>query len=162
LALRTVPIGAVVLVMVIGPSVAVGGTVAVSFVAETNVTALAATPLNFTVELLVKPTPVSVTTVPAGPLVGAMAVIDSVGVKFAALVALPAAVVTEILPATAALGTVAVICVADSTLYDAARPANFTLLAPLKFVPVIVTLLPVIAEVGVNELTVGATCGVTV
>jgi hypothetical protein len=66
LALRTVPIGAVVLVMVIGPSVAVGGTVAVSFVAETNVTALAATPLNFTVELLVKPTPVSVTTVPAG------------------------------------------------------------------------------------------------
>jgi hypothetical protein len=120
LALRTVPIGAVVLVTVIGPSVAVGGTVAVSFVAETNVTALAATPLNFTLELLVNPTPVSVTTVPRGPLVGAMAVIDSVGVKLAALVAVPAAVGTEIFPATAPSGTVALICVADTTVNDAA------------------------------------------
>lgn len=43
-----------------------------------------------------------------------MAVIDSVGVKFAALVAVPAPVVTEIFPATAPSGTVALICVARS------------------------------------------------
>ena len=88
--------------------------------------------------------------------------IDSVGVKFAALVPVPAAVVTETLPATAPPGTDALICVADTTLNDAPTPPNVTLLAPLKFVPVIVTAVPVIADVGVNELTVGATCGVTV
>jgi hypothetical protein len=119
-------------------------------------------PLNFTLELLVNPTPRIVTTVPAGPLAGVRLVIDSVGVKFAELVPVPAAVVTETLPATAPLGTDALICVADSTLNDALTPPNVTLLAPLKFVPVIVTLLPVMPVVGVNELTVGATCGVTV
>jgi hypothetical protein len=111
--------------------------------------------LNFTLAPLVKPTPVIVTTVPYGPLVGALAVIDSVGVKFAALVAVPPAVVTEIFPATAPLGTVALICVADCTLNNADRLPNLTELAPLKLVPVIVTELPVIPDAGENELTVG-------
>ena len=48
------------------------------------------------------------------------------------------------------------ICVADCTLNDAAgRFPNFTALAPLKLVPEIVTELPVIPDVGENELTVG-------
>jgi len=162
LALRTVPIGAVVLVTVTGPVVAVAGTLAVSFVAETNVTVLAATPLNFTVEPAVNPSPATVTSVPGGPVRGPMPVIDSVVVKFDALVPVPAAVVTEIFPAAAPSGTVALICVAETTLNDAVRVPNFTTVAPLKFVPVIVTALPVIPDIGVNELTAGATCGVTV
>lgn len=44
----------------------------------------------------------------------------------------------------------------------AVKVLNFTALAPLKYVPVIVTELPVIPESGENELTVGATYGVTV
>jgi hypothetical protein len=59
-----------VFVTLTGPLVAFDGTVAFSCVDDTNVTALAATPLNFTLELLVNPTPVIVTTVPAGPLTG--------------------------------------------------------------------------------------------
>jgi len=147
---------------VTSPLLAADGTVARSLVADTSVTALAATPLNFTLEALVKPTPEIVTTVPYGPLVGAMLVIDSVGVNEDALMPVPAAVVTAIFPADAPSGTVALICVADCTLYDATRFPNFTALAPLKYVPVIVTELPVIPDAGVNELTVGATCGVTV
>jgi hypothetical protein len=108
-ALRTVPVTPVVLVTVIGPEVAVDGTVAFSRVAETWVTALAATPLNFTPEVALNPTPLIVTTVPEGPLVGAKLVIDRVGVKFEALVPVPAAVVTEIFPTAAPLGTVALI-----------------------------------------------------
>lgn len=39
-------------------------------------------------------------------------------------------------------GTVAVIFVADTTVNVAEATPNFTLVAPVKFVPVIVTLLP--------------------
>ena len=52
------------MVTVTRPVVAVDATVARSLVADTNVTALAATPLNFTAEVLAKPTPVIVTMVP--------------------------------------------------------------------------------------------------
>jgi hypothetical protein len=132
LALLTVPAGAAVLVTLTAPLVAADGTVAFSCVAETKVTALAGVPLNFTVEVLVNPTPVIVTTVPDGPLAGEMPVIDSVGVKLVELVPVPAAVVTLIAPTVAPLGTVALICVADKTLNTAARLPNFTALAPLK------------------------------
>ena len=160
-ALETVPIGAVVLVTVMRPVVAVDGTVAFIFVADTNVTALAAIPWNFTVEPLVNPIPLIVTTVPEGPLLGLTAVIDSVGVKLAELVAVATAVVTEILPAVAPFGTVAVILIPDATVNTAAVFPNFTMLAPLRLVPLIVTVLPVMPDAGVNELIVGATCGVT-
>ncbi|MEY2515190.1 MAG: hypothetical protein QOJ89_2548 [bacterium] len=75
--LRTVPTGAVVLVTLTTPLVAVDGTVARSCVADTNVLAVAAMPLSCTLELLVNPTPLIVTTVPYGPLAGLTAVIDS-------------------------------------------------------------------------------------
>src|SRR5205807_6617112 len=124
--------------------------------------ALAGVPLNCTVAVGVNPMPLMSTTVPTGPPVGEYPVIDSVGVNVCVLVAVPAAVVTEITEAVAPLGTVVLICVADRRVKLAARLPNLTLLAPLRYVPVIVTRLPVIPDVGVNELIVGATNGVTV
>jgi hypothetical protein len=123
---------------------------------ETWVTLEAAAPLNFTVELLLKPTPLIVTTVPVGPLAGAKPVIDSVTVKFEALVPVPAGVVTEILPVTAPLGTVALIWMPDTnvTVAEAFVP-NLTVAPGTKPVPLIVTVPPVIPDVGVKELTVG-------
>jgi hypothetical protein len=53
--------------------------------------------------------------VPADPRPGVKPVIDNVGVKLAALVAVPTAVVTATFPLAAAFGTVALIWVADST-----------------------------------------------
>ena len=155
-ALCTVPVGAVAFVTVIGPVVAVEGTVAFSWVDEMWVTLDARVPLNFTLELLLNPVPVIITTVPAGPLVGLKPVIDSVTVKFEALVPVPAGVMTEILPVTAPVGTVALIWVPDTnvTVAEAVAP-NLTVAPGTKLVPLIVTVLPVIPEVGVNELTVG-------
>jgi hypothetical protein len=149
-------VGAVVFVTVIGPVVAVEGTVAFSSVDEMWVTLEATVPLNFTVELLLNPTPVIVTTVPVGPLVGLKPVIDSVTVKFEALVAVPAGVVTEILAVTAPFGTTALIWVPETNVTEAeATVPNLTVAPGAKFVPLIVTVLPVIPEVGVNEPTVG-------
>ncbi len=80
--------------------------------------------------------------------------------KFVALVAVPPGVVTVILPVVAAVGTVAVIVVAELTKNDvAARLLNFTEVVvkpvPLKFVPVIVTDVPTGPNAGVNEVIVG-------
>src|SRR4029453_2025156 len=92
-------------------------------------------------------------------------------VKFAALAIVPPGVVTLILPVVAPVGTVAVICVAESTWNVVAVVVlNFTelvvkvapLIVPLKFVPVIVTDVPTGPKVGVNELIVGAGTGFTV
>src|SRR5439155_14275775 len=64
--------------------------------------------------------------------------------KLVALVAVPKAVVTVIGPVVAPVGTVAVICVPELTVNDAAGlPLNLTLNGPgPKFVPVITTLVP--------------------
>ena len=60
-------------------------------------------------------------------------------VKLPALVAVPAAVVTLIVPVAPAAG-VAVICVAEFTINDKALvPPKFTAVAPVKLVPVITT-----------------------
>jgi hypothetical protein len=103
--LVTVPVGAWLFVPVVAPV----GTVACSSVEETNVVWEDAFPLNFTADLLLKPMPLIVTTVPIGPLVGVKLVIDSVGVKELVLVPDPCALVTEIVPVVAPLGTTAVI-----------------------------------------------------
>jgi hypothetical protein len=150
-------VGEAVFVNVIGPAVAVDDTVALNWVDETWTTLDAEAPLNFTSELLLKPTPVTVTTVPFGPLAGLNPVIDNVTVKFDALAPVPAAVVTETLPVTAPFGTVALISVPETnvTVVVALVP-NLTVAPGTKPVPVMVTELPVIPEIGVNELTVGA------
>src|SRR5438309_10722150 len=74
-----------------------------------------------------------------------------------ALVAVPADVVTRIGPVVAPLGTVAVITVSEVTVKLAAlTPLNVTAVAPVKAVPVIVTVFPTCPLVGVKLVIVGA------
>jgi hypothetical protein len=72
------------------------------------------------------------------------------------LVAVPAGVTTSMMPEVAVAGTVAVIFVAESTVWVAVTPLNLTAVAPQKFVPLIVTDVPVGPLVGVNDVIVGA------
>ena len=77
--------------------------------------------------------------------------------KLCELVAVPAGVVTEIGPFLAPVGTVAVICEPPTTEKLAETPPpNVTLAAPVKFVPVIVTAVPTLPDVGENDEIVGA------
>src|SRR5882757_4979027 len=69
-------------------------------------------------------------------------------VKDAPLVAVPPAAMTEIAPAVAAPGTVAVICEVVSPVKVAAVPLNFTPLTPMKSAPEMTTLVPEVPEVG--------------
>src|SRR6202007_2827523 len=98
-----------------------------------------------------------VTLVPAGPLAGVKLV--TVGglmtVKLPALVAVPPGVVTLIGPLVAPDGTVAVIVVAELTVKLALVPLNRTAVAPVKLVPLMVTLVPTGPLVGVKLEMVG-------
>ena len=77
-------------------------------------------------------------------------------VKLPAEVPVPPEVVTAIVPVVAPTGTVAVICVAELTVYViAAVPLNVTAVAPVKFVPIIVIDAPIQPDVGVKEVIVG-------
>jgi len=76
-------------------------------------------------------------------------------VKLEALVAVPPGVVTLIVPVVAPVGTVAVICVAELTVKLAFVPLNFTAVAPVNAVPVIVTLAPTSPLVGEKLVMVG-------
>ena len=76
--------------------------------------------------------------------------------------AVPPGVVTVTFPLAPA-PTTAVICVGEFTTKEAAFvPPNCTTEALLKFVPVIVTVAPAIADVGRKLVTVGAGGGVGV
>ena len=80
-----------------------------------------------------------------------------VTVKSVALVAVPPGVVTEILPVVAPVGTVAVTEVAVLVpMVVAVIPLNLTEVTPVRFVPVIVTLVPTFPLVGVKDVMVGA------
>lgn len=75
-----------------------------------------------------------------------------------ALVAVPFAVITVITPLLVPAGATAVIEVSLFTVKLAAfTPLNFTAVAPVKLVPVIVTLLPTKPVAGLNEAMVGTT-----
>src|SRR5213595_2179662 len=143
-------------VTLIGPLVAPAGTVAVIAVAEPTVK-LALVPLNSTAEAPVKLVPLMVTVVPTGPLPGVK--LEIVGglmtVKLAALLAVPSEVVTLIGPLVAPAGTVAVIAVAEPTVKLALVPLNSTALAPVKLVPLMVTLVPTGPLLGVKLEIVG-------
>jgi hypothetical protein len=65
------------------------------------------------------------------------------------------AVVTLIGPVVAPVGTVVTICVAVFVVIDAVVPLNFTEVAPVRFVPVMVTEVPTGPVVGVNDVMVG-------
>src|SRR5437764_398983 len=98
-----------------------------------------------------------VTLVPTGPLLGVK--LEIVGglmtVKLAALLAVPSEVVTLIGPLVAPAGTVAVIAVAEPTVKLALVPLNSTALAPVKLVPLMVTLVPTGPLLGVKLVIVG-------
>jgi hypothetical protein len=86
-----------------------------------------------------------------------------VTVKFVALVPMPLAFVTVIRPVVAPIGTTAVSLVDETTLkLLAAVPLNFTEVVPVKFVPLIVTVVPLGPLVGENDVIVGDPVGVTV
>ncbi len=76
--------------------------------------------------------------------------------KELAEVAVPPGVVTEIVPLVAPFGTVAEIWLASVTENAAVVPLNFTPVAPVKFAPVTVTLVPVCPLVGEKLVIVGA------
>jgi hypothetical protein len=140
------------------PEVAPVGTVAVMEVALPTVKA-AEVPLNFTAVAPVKFVPVRVTLAPTAPEVGLKPVrVGAVAVtmKVVVEVAVPPEVVTERVPEVAPVGTVAVMEVALPTVKAAEVPLNFTAVAPVKFVPVRVTLAPTAPEGGLKPVRVGA------
>lgn len=83
-------------------------------------------------------------------------------VKLLVEVAVPPAVVTVIVPVVAPVGTVAIICVAVELVTVACVPLNLTVLLAAvveKFVPVMVTAVPIAPLVGEKLVIVGAGCG---
>jgi hypothetical protein len=148
-----VPLG---LVTSIGPLVAPAGTVAVICTSLSTVK-LAVVPLKSTAVAPVKPLPVMVTEVPTGPLAGLKPLTagGSVTVKLPVLVAVPFGVVTPTGPLVAPAGTVAVIWLSLSTRKLAAVPLKSTVLAPVKPLPAIVTLVPTGPLAGLKPLTAG-------
>jgi hypothetical protein len=83
--------------------------------------------------------------------------------KVAVLVAVPPGVLTEIVTGPAFrpfAGTVAVICVGETTVKIAFLPSNITTVAPVKFVPSIVTTVPLGPLTGLKPVIVGG--GITV
>jgi hypothetical protein len=71
----------------------------------------------------------------------------------------PPGVIIEISPVLP-VPTTAVILVGDTMVKElAATPPNFTEVVPVKLVPVRVTVVPDVPEVGLNELIVGGDCG---
>src|SRR5437773_6835052 len=124
-----------------GPVVAAAGSVPWIAVAEVTVK-LALTPLKVTAVAPVKFVPLIVTLAPEEPLVGVKLVI--VGglstVNALALVVVPSELITPIGPVLAAAGTVAWIAVAEMTVKLALTPLKVTPVAPVKFVPLMVTL----------------------
>src|SRR5262249_12569208 len=144
------------------PVVAPEGTRAVRFVAELTVKLVEAVPLNVTDVAPVKLVPVIDTFVPTGPLVGVNDVTVGglpwlpVAVHFVDLWPVPVAVVTEIGPVVAPVGTVALTFVSELTVNVVAFvPLNATEVAPVKLEPVIDTFVPTGPLVGVNDETTG-------
>jgi hypothetical protein len=126
---------------VIGPLVAVAGTVARTELALTRVTEADAIPLKRTVGAPWKPVPAISTDTPAPPAVGVK--LDIFGrTRNSELVAVPPAVVTVIAPVVAAAGTVAWTVVAFGTVNAAATPLNLTDVTPTNVVPLNETAVP--------------------
>ena len=144
------------------------GVFAVIEVALTTTTLVAATPFTFTVAPVIKLVPVIVNAVPAtsGPEAGLTLVIvgAAANVNALALVTVPPRVVTATFATTfvdpvVPVGVLAVIEVGlTTTTLVAATPFTFTLVAPVKLVPVIVKAVPpaIGPEAGLTVVIVGA------
>ena len=150
---------------VILPVVAPVGTVAVTRPSFTKAND-AEVPLNRTPLTAVKWFPLIVTVEPIGPFDGEKLLIVGallpVTVKSDALVAVPVAVVSVILPVVAPVGTVAVTLPSFTKANAAEVPLNRTPLTPVKWFPLIVTVAPIAPLDGENLLIVGALLELTV
>lgn len=149
-------------VTVIGPVVAPLGTVATIWLSEVIGKKLAATPLKATPLAHKKCAPMRDTVDPRGPVVGLNELTTGAGngvtVKLDVDVVLPALFVMVIGPLCAVHGTTAVTCVSETMSHAAAAvPLNDTAVAPVKLVPVIVTVVPAGPLLGEKELIVGGT-----
>jgi len=133
--LVAVPAGAVTLIL---PVVAPAGTVAVILIVVSTLKS-AVVPLNLIEVVPVKLAPLIVTLEPITPEVGLKLEILGATTKSVGLVAVPPGVVTVIFPVVALAGTVVEIWIAELTVNEAAVPLNLTEVAPVKFVPLIVT-----------------------
>ena len=77
-------------------------------------------------------------------------------VKAVELTAVPPGVVTDNVPVVAPVGTAAVIVVELTTVYVvAAIPLNWTAVAPIRLVPVMVTTVVIGPEEGLKNVIVG-------
>ena len=143
-------------VTLMGPVVAPVGTTASIAVAELTVNA-ALTLLNRTAVAPLKLVPLIVTVLPMSPLAGVKLVIDGgLIVNTLPLVAVPPDVATVIDPVVKPAGTVAWIAVAEFTVKLALAPLKRTAVVPVKFVPLIVTVVPTAPLAGVKLVIVGA------
>jgi hypothetical protein len=132
-------------------------TTAVMVVELTTLKEAAAVPPKLTAVAPVKLVPVMVTVAPLAALRGAKDDMVGAGIKVnPASTALPPGVVTETLP-DEPVATTAVMVVELTTLKDAAAvPPKLTAVAPVKLVPVIVTVAPLAALRGLKDDMVGA------
>jgi len=148
-----VPPGVVTLIFPVVPD----PTTAVILVDELTANDDAAVPPKLTEVAPVKFVPVIVIVAPVVAEIGLKDEIVGAGINVnPVFVAVPAGVVTLTFP-DAPEPTTAVIVVELTTANDAAAtPPKLTEVAPLRFVPVTVTVTPVAAVVGVKEVIVGA------
>ncbi|HEX7137806.1 MAG TPA: hypothetical protein VF219_08165 [Vicinamibacterales bacterium] len=152
LAVVVVPPGEVT---AIGPVEAPAGTAAVIFEADLTVN-VAEMPLKVTDVVPVKLLPLMVTDVPTRPLVGEKLLMIGAGVKDPALVAVPAGVVTLIVPVVVPAGATAEIWTLEFTVKLALVPLNFTDVVPVKLAPLIVTVVPTGPLVGEKLVIAGS------
>ena len=132
-------------------------TTAVILVAELTINDCAATPPKVTAMALLKLVPEIVTVIPVDAVVGVNEVIAGVAINVKpVLVAVPPGVVTLILP-EAPVPTTAVTVVVFTTENEvAAVPPKLAAVVPVKFVPVIVIIVPAAPDIGVNDVILGA------
>lgn len=131
-------------------------TIAVRLVAETTLIVVADVPPKLTSVVPIKLVPVILTNVPVTPLVGVKEEMVGAGIKVKPVRAsVPPVVVTETFPVLPP-STSAIIVVAETKVKDVAVvPPKLTAVAPIKLVPVMVTVVPFPPLVGVNEVMVG-------
>jgi hypothetical protein len=116
-------------------------------------------PLNLTDVVPPKLEPVIVTDRPRPPRESGDAGLDG---NAPTLVAVPPGVVTAIFPVVAVVGTVAVILIAELTVkVVAGTPLKVTEVAPARFVPLMVTMVPATPLVGVKLVIFGVLEGPT-
>jgi hypothetical protein len=130
------------------PVFACAGTVAVISVYESTLKVVALTPPKVTLVAPFRLSPVMVTLVPTGPLVGEKLEIEGGTRKTTSLASVRLGVFTSTLPVVAPARTVVLISELQTTVNVAAVPLKLTLVAPVSLVPRILTGAPTLPDVG--------------